>query len=442
MARTLRQWLSKGIETVLVLVAVLVAVPCMVLISKRRTELIWGPQPIINNKYWSNAMREAGWKSKTLMSGHYAINKRSDFDLYFDDLVPRWVWPPLLRRALAPYVALLYVVRNASVIHIPFSGGPLGRTPLWRLEASLLRWAGIRVVVIAYGSDAYMYSRVPDPSLRHALLWSYPGAAREEGRIAARVGYWTRHADVVLSGTQIEGIGRWDVTMPNWIFIDTRAWHPSEKYSQHNGWDGPVKVIHTPNHRGFKGTEFLVHAVEELRAEGLQIELVLLEKVSNDTVREVMATADILAEQLIIGYGMSALEGMASGLTVLSNLDNEMTFRIYRRYSFLNECPIVSTSPENIKRNLRVLVTNPELRLQLGIAGREYVEKYHSFAAAQHLFGMIYQRILDGRQVDLMSLFHPLTSSSTRPVIRHPLIESQIPERYWRTESSSQAPAR
>ena len=32
---------------------------------------------------------------------------------------------------------------------------------------------------------------------------------------------------------------------------------------------GPVRVLHTPNHRGFKGTEFLVDAVGYNKVRGL-----------------------------------------------------------------------------------------------------------------------------------------------------------------------------
>jgi glycosyltransferase involved in cell wall biosynthesis len=399
--------------------------------KRERAELVWGPVPIINNKYWSNALAAAGWQSKTLVEGYYpAINKRADYDLYFADVVPRWARPIALHPALRRYFALLYVIRHAKVIHLPFSGGPLGRTRLWRLEAHLLRLASIRTVLISYGSDAYRYSTVVDASLRHALLSSYPQAARQESFISARVRYWQRHADVALGGFLLDGVGRWDVTTPQLVCVDVEQWHLKPAFSPHNGVTGVVKVIHTPNHRGYKGTEFLIHAVKELQAEGLAVELVLLEKTSNDRVRELTQEADILAEQFIFtGYALSGVEGMASGLAVMANLEDEAATRVFRRYSFLNECPVVSTSPETIKRNLTVLVTNPALREQLGWAGRQYVEKYHSYESAQFLFGSIYDKILDGRDVDLINLFHPLKSTYNRrrPLVEHPLTENQLP---------------
>jgi glycosyltransferase involved in cell wall biosynthesis len=410
--------------------ATLFAVGVAYLVPARRTTLVWGPDPILSNRYWSLAMREAGWNSVTLMHGVYAINARPDFDLYFEDLVPRWLRRLGLSGTLGPAAALLWVVRNARVMHMPFSGGVLGRTRWWRLEARLLRRKGIRTIVIPYGSDAYLYSQVIDPSLRLALLMSYPVAARREAEIAERVAYWTRHADAMITGPMIDGLGRTDVATVQAFCIDTRAWTAKSTYSGHDGRTGPVRVLHTPNHRGFKGTEFLIEAVEDLQREGLLVELVLLEGVPNDQVRKTMLEVDILAEQFLASiYALSGIEGMASGLPVLVNLESEPHTRPFRRYSYLDECPALSTSPETIRANLRRLVADPSLRETLGRAGRRYVEKYHSYATAQYMFGAIYRQLLDGEVVDLMRLFHPLLSPYMKatPRIDHPLVENRLP---------------
>lgn len=408
----------------------LFAVAVAYLVPARRRTLVWGTTPILSNRYWSLAMREAGWESVTLMHGAYAINTRSDFDLYFEDLVPRWLRRLGLGGILGPAAALIWVARNARVLHIPFSGGVLGRSRWWRLEAGLLRRKGIRTIVIPYGGDAYLYSRVIDPSLRLALLMSYPAAARREPQIAERVAYWTRHADVMITGPMIDGLGRTDVINVQPCCIDTLAWTSKSSYSAHDGRSGPVRVLHTPNHRGFKGTEFLLRAVEKLQQEGLLVELVLLEGVPNEQVRQTMQEVDILAEQFIASiYALSGIEGMASGLPVLVNLESEPHTRPFRRYCYLDECPALSTSPETIAANLRRLVTDPALRETLGRAGRRYVEKYHSYATARYMFGEIYRNLLDGDAVDLMRLFHPLASPYViaTPRIDHPLVENRLP---------------
>lgn len=400
----------RALDAAVSLLAAPVGLALAALVKPQRRELIWTPEPLINTKYWSNAMRKAGWASTTLMTHHYAAFQRADFDRYIPDLVPR----PLRRWSyvIEPYAGLLYVLRNASVVHIPFTGGPLGRTRFWRLESQLLKRAGIRIVIVPYGGDYYRYSHIADPVVRNALLISYPAAGRAEPEVSARVHHWCREADVVIVGNHVDGIPRWDVPAGSFLSIDVDQWAAKDTYSDADGHSAPVRVMHAPNHRGIKGTEFLLAAVDALRAEGLDIDLELVEGRTNAEVRRLMRDVDVLADQFILsGYGLAAIEGMASGLPVLCNLEDERVMRIYRLYSFVGECPIVSASPELIAERLRTLVTQPEMRRRLGEAGRRYVERFHSEEAAQYLFGSIYRKLLGGEDVDLINLFHPLKSA-------------------------------
>jgi glycosyltransferase involved in cell wall biosynthesis len=386
-----------------------IALMLAAVVKPLRRELVWTPEPLPYNIYWSNAMRKAGWASMTLMTHQYRLFTGSDFDRYIPDLVPAWLgrW----RQVIAPYAGFLYVIKNASVVHIPFTGGPLGRTRFWRFEAPLLRRADIKTVVIPYGGDYFLYSRIIDPVVRNGLLISYPAAGRAEQSITKHVHYWCREADVVIAGSHVDGLSRWDVPVGSCLGIDTASWPAKTTYSDAEGRSRTVRVMHAPNHRGVKGTEFLLAAVDTLRAEGLDIDLVLLEGRPNEEVRRLMREVDVLADQFILtGYGLAAVEGMASGLPVMCNLQDDYAMRLYRLYAFFGECPIVSASPEMIVDRLRQLVTRPDLRRQLGEAGRRYVERFHSEETTQYLFGSIYRRLLDGEDVDLINLFHPLKS--------------------------------
>ncbi|HEY0027530.1 MAG TPA: hypothetical protein VGC35_06650, partial [Allosphingosinicella sp.] len=308
------------------------------LLPARRTKLIWGTTPIISNKYWAQALKAGGHDSITLMEGWFkSVNSRADFDLYFEDLPPAFL-PHRVKVALGTCLALFYALRRARAVHISFHGFALTGTWLWRIEAPLFRLAGVKVIVLPFGGDFYRYSKLIDTSLRYGLLASYPQLQRREAIIEKRVAYWSKRADAVVAGFQVDGLGRWDVTLPQMFTIDTAQWHGKTAYSPHDGRSGPVKVLHTPNHRGFKGTEFLIDAVERLRGEGLQIDLVLLEQVPNAEVRRVMQEVDILGEQFIFtGYALSGIEGMASGLPVMANLEHEAYTRVFRRYAFLDE---------------------------------------------------------------------------------------------------------
>jgi len=182
----------------------------------------------------------------------------------------------------------------------------------------------------------------------------------------------------------------------------------SDRINPSDGVSGTVVVAHFPNHRGFKGTEFVLEAIRCLRDEGLNVELLLLEGVSNAGVKYALQNdVDILVEQLVFtGHSLSALEGMASGVPVISNLEDGSYIDVFRRYSYFNECPVVSASPENVADVLRQLILNPSLRGVLGGAGRKYVERYHSVPVAQRLFSEIVSH-LNGERGGLFNYFNP-----------------------------------
>lgn len=433
-------WWKRLVWNAIILLFLPVFLVAAILPSGRRKQLVWGPEPGIGNKYWSQSMKDVGYDSVTLMSDNYGINRREDFDLYYPDFVP-FPLPKGLRWAIGSCLAMVYVLRRASVIHTSYWGFAIGLSAFWRTESFFFRLSGAKVVILGFGGDIYLYSKVQDTSLRYGLLASYPGLARQESLTARRIEYWTRHADIILVGYMIDGIGRWDVTTNSVYMVDTAAWQPKQHYEMHDGLSGPVKILHAPNHRGFKGTEFIIDAVEKLKAEGLHAELVLVEKIPNERMKTLMHEVDILTDQCIMtGYALNTMEGMASGLPVVANLEHEAYTRVFRRYGFLDECPIFSTTPETLVDNLRTLVRNPELRRTLGKAGREFAAKYHSPQMAQYLFTSIYDKILDGKDVDLMNLFHPLKSDYVRrtPRVRHPLVDSKLPAD-WKAENAPEA---
>jgi hypothetical protein len=389
--------------------------------------LVWGPTPIMNNKYWSQAMRKLGFSSQTLMRSHYErINDKADFDEYVFDRYTRIIPRPL--KLLLLFWESLF---RFDVFFISNDGWLLGKTPYWRFEAHLLKLARKKIVILPYGGDCFVYRNVRSTTTLHALLLSYPDAARHQETVAARVHYWMRHGDAVIPGcANPDGFGRWSTIVPSMLHIDLAQWHVSTRNNSADGRNGKVVIAHAPNHTGFKGTEFVNHAIEILKSEGLQVELRLLQGMKNTEVRQVLSEeVDILAEALNYpAYALNALEGMACGLPVLSNLEDEDYTLMMRRWSFLDECPIVSTSPETIIENLRLLVTHPELRIRLGKASRQYVEKYHSLEASAELFGStldyIYGR-LDAQR--FMNLYHPLLGKhKDTPRIQHPLKNNRI----------------
>jgi hypothetical protein len=376
--------------------------------SRPKFRLVWGSTPIINYAYWSRAMLRAGYRSETFTKGYFSqINQRSDWDRTLED---EFGWA----KVFAPYPAFIAALFQYDVFFISFNGFFIGSTPVAYMQSALFRLAGKKTVVLSYGSDAYVYQRVRSTSLQHGLMISYPAAARNQRFIKKNVDYWVRNADVLIPFFMgFDGLGRWDVLTPSPLSLPLEEWSQSRKCNNANGRNGSVVVAHAPNHRGFKGTEFLIESVEALKREGLRIELKLIEGVPNSEVKRILhEEADILADQFIAtGYALNSIEGMASGLPTIANLEDPDYVAPLKRWSFLSECPLVSASPETLTNTLRELVTRPELRHTLGVAGRVYVEKYHGPAAAEHLFGSVLD-LLEGKVETLIDLYNPRSSKS------------------------------
>lgn len=392
--------------------------------------IVFGPIPILNIKYWSESLKSAGLDSSTLMQEFYSINKKEDYDGYFDDIVRTHLTsiPQFIKNNFEDYVVLDYLLKNKDIVVIPFSGFFNNKID----EAFFYKKFGIISVVIPYGGDFWLYSNITDNSYKYGLMANYPDAAKNEHLVREQVEYWNKNGDCVVIGSLIDGATRWDSFPFSLLSIDMEQWKPQKKYRMANGKDETVKIVHTPNHRYIKGTEFLITAVDRLKKEGIKVELILLEKVPNDKVRQVLCEeADILVEKLTYCvYGLSGAEGMAAGVAVVSNLENEIITRPFRRYSFLDECPLVSATPENVCEYLKVLITNPEFRNIIGSKGREFMEKYHSYEMFACFFKKVISKHWFLELTDLANYFHPLNPDSYNrrsPLIEHPLIENRIP---------------
>jgi len=149
----------------------------------------------------------------------------------------------------------------------------------------------------------------------------------------------------------------------------------------------PIKIIHAPNHRQFKGTKYLVDAVNRLKRHGYEIELQLIEKVTNREALERYRKADIIAEQFLIGWhGYLAVEGMALGKPVVSFIRKPA-----EDYPFGEDCPIVSADPDRLEQTLLWLIQNPEVRVELGRKGRAYVEEAFSLESVGRRLDQLYR---------------------------------------------------
>jgi glycosyltransferase involved in cell wall biosynthesis len=374
---------------------------CLIRLARVRPRLIWGPTPIISIKFLSQACKLYGYQSQTVVYNVYPAFRREDFDAVLDDQVVH----TKVMQLLLPYAVLIWALFKAEIFCFFFDGGFLQGTWLKYLECPLLRLAGKKTIFMPYGSDIISVCEL-DALDRNALLLDYPQASKKDPEVKRQVRHFARWADFVIGiGCQIWGLQpRQDILVSSYLAIDTSEWQSTGTYTDANGENAEVVVLHAPNHRALKGTAFLVNAVEDLQGEGLRVRLEIIERRPNSEVKAALESADILAEQFLAGYGQNGVEGMALGKPVLSNLSRCVP-ELWEQTS-LRECPAVSTTPETLREDLRRLVKDPLLREARGTSGREYVEKYHSLQAIGGLLDRICRVIWFDEPIDVQAWYH------------------------------------
>lgn len=155
------------------------------------------------------------------------------------------------------------------------------------------------------------------------------------------------------------------------VFMD--EWLPV--YSQVH--DGPLKIAHAPSHRKVKGTDLILAALDRLRSQGYEFELLLVEKMSHSEARKVYERADVMVDQLFAGwYGGLAVEAMALGKPVLVYIRHEDLKHVPNEMRA--ELPFIEVTPATVEEGLRKVLEMPRTRLvEIARASRAFVERWH-----------------------------------------------------------------
>lgn len=151
-------------------------------------------------------------------------------------------------------------------------------------------------------------------------------------------------------------------------------------------------LLHSPSAKIAKGSNLILPIISSLKQE-YDFEFVLLNNLSREDVLKKMRKADIFIDQIIYGsYGMAAMEAMSFGKPVVCYIMPEVF-----EAGLSEECPIVNASPDNLKEQLIKLISNPQLRHDIGIKSRAFAEKFHDVEKVSSQLLTIYKTELEKR---------------------------------------------
>jgi len=131
-----------------------------------------------------------------------------------------------------------------------------------------------------------------------------------------------------------------------------------------------IKIGHAPTNRQAKGSDQIIAAIKEIQSEHT-VELVLIENLPHEESLTRKSECHIFVDQIgDLGYGINSLEALAMEIPVCSCLAPGFE----KKYP---EHPFVVIDEYNIKDQLVALISDGNLRRDLGKKGRNWVQKYH-----------------------------------------------------------------
>ena len=139
--------------------------------------------------------------------------------------------------------------------------------------------------------------------------------------------------------------------------------------------DGRIRVVSAPTNRTWKSTDALEAAVAKLQAEGVKVDLVLIEGKTWDECMTVKATADIYFDQVILGYGCNAIEAWGMGIPVIAGADAWTMERMEAEYD--GTIPFYTATVESIGDAIRSLAESKDMRAEYAGLGMAHVLRYH-----------------------------------------------------------------
>ncbi len=153
-----------------------------------------------------------------------------------------------------------------------------------------------------------------------------------------------------------------------------------------------ITIAHCPTNRGLKHTDLFLAACAELKAEGVKLDVVLIENKSWRESLEAKAQADIVYDQLSFGYGCTSIEAWALGKPVISGADDWTLDRMARTWPSI---PFEEATEATLKDVIKRMVQSEALREDAAQRGLQHVLRYHDELPALERLAELYHEAIN-----------------------------------------------
>lgn len=304
----------------------------------------------------AKAQRELGVEADVLIFNQNKFNYPCDINLSLSGKT-------IPHKILLLITNFIRSIFKYDVFHFHFGSSLLP----YNLDLPILNLLKKKVVMHYWGSDIRQYSIAKNYLFFNTLSeLQMICTQRDENEIIKKIEMIAKYCDLTVVGDHSllpystkSLVVKQAIDLIKFPYIDNK------------NKNGKIKIVHAPSNADKKGTKYVMFTIEKLKNENGHFEFILVENKTNEEALEIYKEADIIIDQLLLeSHGVFAIECMALGKPVLCRIHEEFT----KCYSGL---PIMSTDPNNLYNNLKLLIENQELRRELGERGRKYVEEVH-----------------------------------------------------------------
>jgi|ERR1035437_5688013 glycosyltransferase involved in cell wall biosynthesis len=240
----------------------------------------------------------------------------------------------------------------------------------WQIDLPFYRLFGKKVVFHYLGNDVQGYKKSVE-KYKWTNITAYidkNDSLRHDLNIEKRVAFESKYADLKFVCAPC-----YSEFVPNALVLPLAIDLKDFEYSD-LPMNDILEIMHAPTHRGNKGTDFIIKAIEKLISEGAPISFNLVENVTHDRLKEEYKKVDIFIDQILGGwYGTASIEAMALGRPVICSIRKSY----FEYIDYGPEIPIIHADPDCIYDSIKYLINNRSKLPEIGKASRRFVEKVH-----------------------------------------------------------------
>jgi len=240
-------------------------------------------------------------------------------------------------------------------------------------DVHILRALGCKVIMHFRGTEARVQSVF---ERKNPFAWSrgedpFPGGDTLRKNILKRAdGLFYK---LLVTDPELQGYVENSMILQRAIdFRKIDAILKEHKSAAQNISDQKIRIAHAPSRRALKGTKIVLDVIQKFIDQGMDIELDVIEQVTNVEALKRMAKADLVIDQMRIGwYGVLAVEAMALGKPTIAYIRDDLIDRLEP------DCPIIKSNPDSFADDLSSLLKDRKELARTGAKSRKFAKRYH-----------------------------------------------------------------